>query len=379
MEGARERAGNLWALTVGGGIRPERRTPHVVVAEGEHRTLRRFADDGAVAAARETGRPPVLLIPPIAAPATSYDLSDEHSLVAHLASTGRVPYVIDFGEVGYRDRWMSFETFVVDIIPQAIERAIADYYGEDAGDGEVDLLAWSLGGTLAFLTAGTAPRPIRSITAVATPLDYMKLWGYPTVIAANRPTGGVVPSALLRLAGGIPAPIVRLGYRATSWDRELKKPWFILTHLDETETLARMEIINRFQRTFPGYPGKMTVQYWERLILGGQLAAGRVELDEAVADLRGIDVPIQLFGSHRDALCSWQAARYGVDLFDGSPRVQFSTVESSHLGLIAGPDAVRETWPTIDTFLASLDEDASVSAESGSDDKTGPADTPVAP
>ncbi|GAA4382481.1 alpha/beta hydrolase [Tsukamurella soli] len=349
----RERAGNLWALTVGDGIRPERRTPHVVVGVGEHRTLLRFADDGARAAARVAGGTPVLLVPPIAAPATCYDLSEEYSMVRHFADTGRVPYVVDFGEIGFRDRRMGLEDFVLDIIPQAIARTVTDFYGAD-GAGDVDLVAWSLGGTLSFLTAGAVRRRIRSVTAVATPLDYMSLWGYPLAIAANRPTGGVLPSAVIGLAGGIPAPAVQLAYRATSWQRELKKPWFILQNLGETEKLARMEVINRFQRTFPGYPGRLTQQLWERLIYRGQLAAGLVRLDGVDVDLRSIDVPIQLFGSHRDALCTWRAARHGVDLFEGSPRVQFETIESSHLGLIAGPDAVERTWPAIDAFLDSL-------------------------
>ena len=128
MSQLRERAGTLWDLTLGGGIRPTERTPHVVVAEGLHRTLRRFADDGARAAAAVPGAAPVLLIPPIAAPATSYDLSPEYSVVAHLAAQGRVPYVVDFGEMSYADRNLGFEDFALDIVPQAIERALDDFW-----------------------------------------------------------------------------------------------------------------------------------------------------------------------------------------------------------------------------------------------------------
>ncbi len=353
IDGIRERATTLWALTVGGGIRPERRTPHVQVGDGPHRALLRFADDEALAAARNAGGTPVLLVPPIAAPATCYDLSEEYSLVRHFADTGRVPYVVDFGEIGFGDRHMGLEDFALDIIPQAISRAVADFYGSADG-GEVDLVAWSLGGTLSLLTAAATHLPIRSITAIATPLDYGALPGYPLAIALNRPTGGVLPSAVFGALGGIPAPVVQVAYRATSWQRELKKPLFILENLHDTETLARMEVINRFQRRFPGYPGRLVQQLWERLIYRAELANGLIRLGDNAIDLRSIDVPVQLFGSHRDALCSWAAARHGVDLLSGAPRVEFATVESSHLGLIAGPDAVRETWPIIDGFLDSV-------------------------
>ncbi|NMO04159.1 alpha/beta hydrolase [Gordonia sp. TBRC 11910] len=340
-EGAR----NLWALTFGDGVSPQRRTEHTVLVDDPHRTLRRYGDPAG---------PPVLLVPPIAAPATCYDLSDEFSLVEHFRETGRTPYVVDFGEIGYADRGMGFEDFILDIIPEAIERVLAD-----AGAERVDLVAWSLGGTLSLLTAAVAGKrgdsSIRSVTAIATPLDYDALFGYKQLRGLMRPTAGKAPLIPLRLLGGIPAPVVQIAYRSTSLRRELRKPLFILQNLRNTDTLRRMEVINRFQRTFPGYPGKLTEQMWEQFIYRNRLRTGEVTFGELGVDLADICVPVQLFGSHRDALCSWPAARHGFDVLTGAPRIEFETVESSHLGLLAGPDAVVHTWPVIDAFLNSVE------------------------
>ncbi|MBN7493585.1 alpha/beta hydrolase, partial [Mycobacteroides abscessus subsp. abscessus] len=38
-----------------------------------------------------------------------------------------------------------------------------------------------------------------------------------------------------------------------------------------------------------------------------------------------------------------------------SADVRFTTVEASHLGLVALSAGVNETWPTIDDFLTELD------------------------
>ena len=344
---------NLWSLTFGEGLAPRHRTDSVTVGVGDHRTVHRYADDDQVRAARAAGRPPVLLVPPIAAPASCYDLSADHSVVAHLRDSGRVPYVVDFGEISYADRAMGFGDFITDIIPEAIGRVLDDY-----GAPQVDLYGWSLGGTLSLLTtAAQAPgeRRVRSVVTVATPLDYNQLPGYPLARTLTRPTGGAAPTVLLRLLGGVPAPMVQIAYRATSWDRELKKPWFIATHLGDTETLQRMEAIDRFQREFPGYPGRLVEQMWECFIYRDELASGVLDLDGLIVDLGAVDVPVQLFGSHRDALCTWTAARHGVELLRAAPLVEFTTVESSHLGLLAGPDAVASTWPAIDDFLTGVD------------------------
>ncbi|WP_040524575.1 alpha/beta fold hydrolase [Gordonia effusa] len=339
-------ARNLWALTLGDGIGRSAGTDHTVLFDEKHRVLRRYGN---------TGGAPVLLVPPIAAPASCYDLSDEFSLVKHLRDVGRTPYVVDFGEIGYGDRGMGFEDFVFDIIPQAISRVL-----DDSDCDQVDLVAWSLGGTLSLLTAAAAAQrgetSIRSITAIATPLDYDALPGYREARALMRPNGGKAPLLPLRLLGGIPAPVVQVAYRATSWQRELRKPLFILQNLRNTRTLERMEVINRFQRTFPGYPGRLVEQMWEEFIYRNRLRTGELTIGEAELNFADIDVPVQLFGSHRDALCSWPAANHGVGLLTGSPRVEFETIESSHLGLLAGPDAVASTWPVIDEFLGSIDE-----------------------
>jgi polyhydroxyalkanoate synthase len=148
---------------------------------------------------------------------------------------------------------------------------------------------------------------------------------------------------------------VRLAYRATAWERELKKPAYIMRNAHDTDALARMQVIDRFQTTMPGYAGKVSLQMWENFIYRDELASGVLIFDGRLVDLTSITAPIQLFGSHRDAIVSWAAARHGVDLFADSEQVHFATVETSHLGLIAGDAATRETWPRVREFLASLD------------------------
>ncbi|MGC4935228.1 alpha/beta hydrolase [Gordonia sp. DT30] len=351
-------------LARGHQVSPDAQTPHTVIHSGPHRELRRYGTDEDLATARAAGRPPVLLVPPLAVSARCYDLGPGQSVVAGLLASGRVPYVVDFGEVTRADKDMGFGDYFDDIVPQAIGRVVGDFYGdahhgestEGVGDAPVDVVAWSLGGTIALLTAAAHPDlPIRSITAIGTPLDYDALPLYPLVKKVMKPLGGTPVTAAIRALGGIPAPLVRIAYRGTAWQRELKKPGYIMRNAHDTEALARMQVIDRFQNSMPGYAGEVSRQMWENFVYRGELATGVVDFDGRSVDLTAIGVPIQLFGSHRDAITSWQAARHGVELFADSPHVHFTTVETSHLGLIAGDVAAHETWPRVDEFLDSLD------------------------
>jgi polyhydroxyalkanoate synthase len=177
-------------LARGGQIGESHETPHTVIADAPHRTLRRYGTDDEVIAAVGTGRRPVLLIPPLAVSTSCYDLADGLSVVQFLLSTGRVPYVLDFGDMTRADRHLGFADFFDDIVPGAVAATVADFYGnaDDPGAGtsrdsaEIDLLAWSIGGTISLLTAAANPDlPVASVVAVGTPLDYSKVPPYPLV------------------------------------------------------------------------------------------------------------------------------------------------------------------------------------------------------
>ncbi|CAM3114421.1 alpha/beta fold hydrolase [Skermania piniformis] len=336
----------LARLVTGYQVRDDRQTPHAVLHTGPHRVLRRYGPPASAA-----DRPPVLLVPPLAVSARCYDLGPEQSVVAELAAMGRLPYVVDFGDVSRADAHLGFADYFDDIVPEAIARTLAD-----SGADRLDLVGWSLGGTISLLTAAAHPDlPIRSITAVGTPLDYDAIPPYPAVKRALPPGGTAVVTETLRALGGIPAPLVRLGYRATAWERELRKPAYIVAHADDADALARMQVIDRFQSTMPGYPGRAAVQMWQNFVYRNELAGGVVDFGDRRVDLTALVQPVQLFGSHRDAIASWRAAHHGVEVLTGAAQVHFETVEASHLGLIVGAAATAETWPRVAEFLAALD------------------------
>ena len=93
---------------------------------------------------------------------------------------------------------------------------------------------------------------------------------------------------------------------------------------------------------------------WGRLIYHDEIATGVVNVAGRTLDLTSLTLPIQLFGSHRDAIAPWECVHNGVTMLK-SADVRFATVEASHLGLVALSAGVTETWPVIDDFLKELD------------------------
>lgn len=343
-------ARNAWALTFGDGVEGRRPTPATVLWDEPHRQLRRF--EPAPVAGRGRARPAVLLVPPLAAPASCFDLRPGQSLAEFLLATGRAPYVIDYGEIGYADRRMGFEDWVYDIIPEAIRRTVADRDGTDA-DPQVDLVGWSLGGTMALLAAAAdAQLPIRSITAVGSPLDYNAMPGTPHLAALARRTGtGAAVGAALRAVGGVPAPLTRFAYRVTAWDREVKRPWFVAGNLARTESLARMEAVDRFMAEMPGYPGRMYQQLWNHLVLRNEIGRGVVDFGPGPIRLADITAPVLLVGGPSDVITPARAVERGLRTLTGAAAVHYETAPGGHLAILTGATARETTWTYLDKFL----------------------------
>ena len=115
------RVGHGWAHFFGDGVQPASPTPHLVVSERPHATLRRYL------ANTESVGDPILLVPPLAVSIDCFDLRPQQSLAAHLLETGRPVYVIDYGTITFADRAMGFEDWIDGILPTALREVSAKH------------------------------------------------------------------------------------------------------------------------------------------------------------------------------------------------------------------------------------------------------------
>ena len=143
-----EAAANLYDGTLGDGLADLRRMPSTVIDQGPQRTVRRYHP---LEGTRQR-RQPVLLVPPLAAPAICFDLRRGCSVAEHLLWAGRPTYLVDYGEIEYADRALGLEHWIEEVVPKAIRAA-----SEDAGGRPVQLVGWCLGGILSLLALAADP------------------------------------------------------------------------------------------------------------------------------------------------------------------------------------------------------------------------------
>lgn len=347
LEVRRQAVVNLWDFLVRGGIADTTRTPSEVIGTGRTRELRRYVADAGVEAAGD----PVLLVPPLGAQAFCFDLRQGLSMAQHLVGSGRPTYLVDYGPLKGEDRLLGIEHFINDVLPPAI-RAVS----EDAGGRDVHLVGWCMGGLFSIGAAAVHPDlPIRSVAMVASPFDLSKNPMLAPVRAISRLTGGRLIGTVLKVAGSVPAPVVSLGFKATAATTYLKKPKTLWTRRDERDFLGQIQAVDQIMNNMLTYPGRATLQAYQRLAVRNELASGKVQGPNRVVDLADVSVPVMNVAGETDVLVPAPVAHHVGDLLPGSPDVRLPMAPGGHLGVLTGIKAPATTWAYVDSFLADHD------------------------
>ncbi|WAL69586.1 alpha/beta fold hydrolase [Amycolatopsis cynarae] len=324
-----------------GGLADLRPVPRLLIDQGPHRSVYRMLSDD------EPDGPPILLVPPLAAPALCFDLRRGCSLAEHLVAGGRRTYLVDYGTVAFSDRRLGIEHWIDEVLPRTIEKV-----SEDAGGQPVHLVAWCLGGLFSLLTtAGWPGLPIASLVTVASPVDFTAI----PLVAPFRPlieaTRGHLLTPFYRLLGGAPSVVVGRVFWATGIDKEITKPLAILRNLDDRDYLAQIEAVDHFMDNMIAYPGRTFGQIYHRFFRANDLAEGAVAVDGRVVSLADVRVPTLVIAGENDTIAPRRAVERLTSLLVNAPSVGFETAPGGHLGVLTGRRARSTTWHHIDTFL----------------------------
>jgi polyhydroxyalkanoate synthase subunit PhaC len=336
-------AANLFDKVARGGVADLRSTPARIIHEQPQCTVFRYLPRDGV----RYDKPPVLLVPPLAAPALCFDLRRGHSLAEHLLRHGHPTYLVEYGAISFSDRELGLEHWVEDVIPTAIRQV-----SEDAGGTDVQLVGWCLGGIMSLLSVAADPDlPVNAVGLVASPFDFTQV----RLMAPIRPianlTNGMVLSQVYRALGGAPAPIVRRAFQLTSVDKEITRPYAILRHLHDRDWLAQLEAVDRFMAGMHAYPGRTFGQLYHQFFRVNDLADGHMVLSDKEIDLADVRVPVLSVAGQTDVLAPQPAVHHVAELVPNAPQVRLEQAPGGHLGCLTGRSARRTTWRYLDEFL----------------------------
>ena len=336
-------AANVFDRLTRGSLADLRTMPRAVIDEGPQRTVYRYH----ATVPQRSGRPPVLMVPPLAAPALCFDLRRGCSLIEHELGQGRDVFMVDYGSIAFSDRELGLEHWFEDVIPNSVRAAV-----DESGAKKVDILGWCLGGILAMLAvADQQDLPVRSIAMVASPFDFTQV----PLVAPLRPivniAGGAAPTAIYRTLGGAPAPIVKRAYQLAGFDKYVTKPLSIVQNLDDRDFLAQIEAVDRFMNGMLAYPGRTFGQMYHRFFRTNDLAAGFLDVDGHRIELANVRQPVLSVAGIGDGIAPQKAVHHVGELLSGAEGVKLTKAPGGHLGVLTGRAARTTTWDAVDEFF----------------------------
>jgi polyhydroxyalkanoate synthase len=287
------------------------------------------------------------MVPPLGAQATCFDLRRGCSMAEHFVEAGRPTYLVDYGSIAFADKELGLEFWVNEVVPEAVRKV-----SEDAGGAPVDLVGWCMGGLMSLVaTAAHDDLPVNAVAMVASPFDMSQNPMLQPLQKIGKVTGGRIIGGAARVMGGLPARVVGPGFKLTSLPTYLKKPMTLFKYRDDREFLAHVEAVDGLMNSMYAYPGRATLQAYQKLAMKNELATGRIQGPNKLVELANVRAAVMNIAGSGDVLVPAGVAHQVAELLPNAKSVRMEIAPGGHLGVLTGRSAPSTTWALIDDFL----------------------------
>ena len=326
---------NRWVKFMAEATRPVTRptfaTENEVVLETCAFRLRRFSDGG--------DHNPVLILPPQAGHDSAIcDFSSENSLVGTFLANGmRSVYAMD---------WKSAETCRA---AETLESLITDTDRCVSHIGrKVNLVGLCQGGWQGAIYTALFNDRVNSLVLAGSPIDSRAEWGkikfacdylpynfFQSLVAAG---GGLYRGELQLLAFKLMNP----------YDRFFLDYYNLYQNIDDEAFIERHRRFRNWYETVNDIPGGWYLQIVDQLFIKNNLIKGKMTLFDKKIDLKNIDCPLfMIAGSKDDITTPGQVFNTGKYVSTPPERMERLLVDSGHIGLFMGKNALKTAWPAV--------------------------------
>jgi putative long chain acyl-CoA synthase len=337
---------NAAQLLMHGGFETgEKGSPFEVVAKEPMYRLRRYFPDS-----DRTGRPAVVLVPPMMFVADVYDVSSSSSAVSVLHDQGIDPWVVDFGAPEHEQGGLQRTLADHIVATSEIVDRVRDLTGRDVHLGgysqggvfSYSVAAYRRGAGLASVISFGSPVDTRSVSIFSLPEPVMEFAADAVAVFLDRT--------------GLPGWATREGFRLLDPVKNVRSRVQFLRQLHDREALLPNERQRRFIESegWIAWPAPALADALRQFIAQNRMLSGGMVIDGRPLALADIDKPVLCFVGEYDKIGQPEAVRA---IGRAAPRADIHEVSLpvGHLGIVVGSAATTGTWPTVAAWASHLD------------------------
>ncbi|GAA3926302.1 alpha/beta fold hydrolase [Litoribacillus peritrichatus] len=327
-----------------------------IIAEKGLMTVKRYrtlnaasidVDGQEVPVAADTKRVPLVFVPPLGATAQIFDLMPTRSLVRYYLARGYDCYLIDWGDPNRSHAGLTFEDYVTDWMPHAVE-AVA----RTSGQKDFSLFGYCMGGLFCLLYAAWSKNEhLTNLVTVASPIDVQQVGPAGKIMTVmhhaakilSRVNNAPVSSMIRPEHLHVPGRLVAISFKLTNPLGSLISYWDLLTSMGDREELSEHTTMSNWFEDMADYPGGMIQEIISKLAVGNQFAEGVVNINGGKAYFSDIKANLMSFAGDNDKIVGIRAARHLLDVV-GSQDKSFYVVPGGHAGVFGGSSASQYAW-----------------------------------
>ncbi len=288
-------------------------------------------------------RVPILIV--MATTNRSYvlDIAKGASFIEFLVSNGYDVYAIDWDPPRPEEKRLDLASYTQDFIPSCIRKV-----QEASGEADVTILGYCMGGVLSVIYAATHPDgPMKNLVCFTTPINWHEMGLFS--VWSDRQHFDV--DRLVDMVGNVPPDLIM-----TSFDmlRPVGKPAARAQLWENMWNDAYVENFRKFDRwaneTLP-LAGEYFRQTTKDLMWGNKLYKGELVVGGKKADIGQIKAPLLHAVAQHDHIIPRGASAPLIELA-GSEDKEELVLKGGHISLVAGANAVRRLWPSLDEWLS---------------------------
>lgn len=291
----------------------------------------------------EVYRVPLLLVMSLVSKPYILDLTPGQSLIEFLVKQGFDVYMIDWGVPRPEDKRLRFEDYVLDFIPECVEKVL-----QDSGERDLSITGYCMGGMLSCMYAALNPDgPLKNLACFTTPIDMtgmvlMSRWSDKRYFDVDRivDTLGNVPPELLYASFDMLRPVSKVVGQVRLFD-----------NMWNDEFVKSFRMFDRWGADQIPFPGEAFRQNTKELMWENKLYKGTFELNGRRVELSNIKVPFLHVVAEHDHIVPYDAAKVLVPMVGSEDRREVM-LKGGHVSLVAGGNAVYRLWPQLDQWLS---------------------------
>jgi polyhydroxyalkanoate synthase len=314
-------------------------TPKDVVWKRDRAELWRYRGDAAIRYDQ-----PVLIVHSLVSRSYVLDLRPGSSHVEFLVAAGFDVYMLDWGIPDERDADNSFETYVDEYVPLAVEAALAT-----SGSSELTMSGYCLGGIFGILyCAGYVDPPVRNLVLLATPIDFSQLGSMVAAVLSGR----LDTPDLLDETGNVPADALYSGFYLQAPTKEVAQYATLLENLWNDEFVDGYQAMAQWSRDHVPMPGAATRQIVDDLIRKNVLTTGRWRIGGREIALADVQANVLNAVAEKDNVVPRVASEPVMQLVGDPSRREQLLLSGGHVTFGAGSHAFKRTLPALSRWLA---------------------------